>query len=304
MPAAASFPLEAYTIKYELAWDIAFQQMDATLRNSVTTVDANGERVHGNILDAVEMVDVTTRAGDTVVSDMGEDSWNFFPNPAANALRFDQWDEAYLGVISQPNSEVAQSQAYASNRFIDNIIVAAVTGTAYRGKNGTTAVTLPAAQTIAVDYTGDGVSPANTGLSWMKISQAQYLLSTAEVPTTERYLVTNAAGLKALIQDIITNHSAEVSSIRDLGRSLLQNGLMDFTFIQTERIAVSASDIASNLAYHKSAIKFGMWTDRRTLMDRLPTKNQALQIYTSVNVGATRAKDTGVVEILCDQSPA
>lgn len=304
MPAAVSFPLEAFTIKYELAWDIAFQQQNSDLRNSVTTVAASGERVHGNILDAVEMVDITTRAGDTIVSDMGEDSWNFFPNPAANALRFDQWDEAYLGVITQPNSEVAASQAYACNRFIDEIIVDAALGDAYRGKNGTDVVALPASQVVAVDYAGDGVTPANTGLSWMKISQAQYLLSTAEVPTTERYLVTNAAGLKALIQDIITNHSAEVSSIRDLGRSLLQNGLMDFTFIQTERVPVDDSDIASNLAYHKSAIKFGMWTDRRTLMDRLPTKNQALQIYTSVNVGATRAKDLGVVEILCDQSPA
>lgn len=302
MPAAASFPLEAYTIKYDLAWDIAFQQQNSDLRNSVTNVDANGERVHGNILDAVEMVDVTTRAGDTVVSDLGEDSWNFFPNPVANAIRLDQWDEAYLGVISQPNSEIANEQAYAANRFMDEIIVAAATGTAQRGKNGTDPVTLPAAQVIAANYTGDGVTPANTGLSWMKISQAQYLLSTAEVPTSERYLVTNAAGLKALIQDIITNHSAEVSSIKELGRSLLQNGLMDFTFIQTERIAVNDSDIASNLAYHKSAIKFGLWTGRMSRMDVLPTKNMALQIYTSINAGATRAKDTGVVEILCDQS--
>jgi len=303
MPAAASFPLEAYTIKYELAWDIAFQQQNSDLRNSVTNVDASGERVHGNILDAVEMVDITTRAGDTVVSDMGEDSWNFFPNPVANAIRLDQYDEAYLGVITQPNSEIASSQAYAVNRFLDEIIVAAATGIAQRGKNGTDAVSLPAAQIIAANYNGDGVSPQNTGLTWMKISQAQYLLSTAEVPTDGRTLVTNASGLKSLIQDIITNHSAEVSSIKELGRGLLQNGLMDFTFIQTERIAVSAGDVASNLAYHKSAIKFGMWGDRATFMDRLPTKNQALQIYTRANAGATRAKDTGVVEILCDQSP-
>lgn len=299
-----SFPLEAYTIKYELAWDLAFQQMDSTLRDSVTTVPASGERVKGNILDQIELIEDNTRGGDTVATDMGEDSWNIFPNPAYDAKRFDQWDEAYLGVITQPNSEVAQSQAYATNRYIDEQIVAAATGVAYRGKNGTTAVSLPPTQVIAVDYAGDGISPANTGLSWMKISQAQYLLDTAEVPKEGRTLVFNAAGMKALIQDIITNHSAEVTSIQALDRTLLKDGLMGFRFVQTERIAVDENDIATCLAYHKSAIKFGNWSDRKTLMDRLPTKKQSLQIYTSVNVGATRAKDTGVVSILCDQSPA
>ena len=99
----------------------------------------SGERVRDQILEDAEVTEYSERAGDTVYSDIDSDLWNVFPQPAEKADLIDEWDEAYLGTVVLPTSGVVQTHAAAVARQIDNKIVRAFTGTAYRGKNGTTA---------------------------------------------------------------------------------------------------------------------------------------------------------------------
>ncbi len=303
-----SFIPSSFQINYESAWDMAFQQTDSRLRDAVMTRSGlTGKVWQGPIIDDFEMEDDNVRGGDTVLSDATSEIWNVFPSSAYDAKEIARWDKEYLHMISQPDSEIAQGQAYASARKIDNRIVAALTGTAYRGENGTTATALPSAQVIAASYVGPDTTALGTKLNWYKISRAKALLDLAEVPFSDRYFAFDAENLEALANDVILNHSGELTSIKGMTTSqgsqfLLENGLFGFKFIQTQRLLRSDADVVTCVAWHKSAVRNGIWGDRKTTVDRIPMRKQALLIYTDLNANATRSKDTGVVSVLCDLS--
>lgn len=302
-----SFIPPSFQINYESAWDMAFQQTDSSLRDSVMTrTGVTGKVWTGPIIDDFEMTDDLVRGGDTVLSDLTSEIWNVFPKAAYDAKEIARWDREYLHQISQPDSEIAQAQAYAVARLIDNRIVAAATGIAQRGENGTTAVALPSTQIVAATYQGQA-SPTAGPLNWYKISRAKFLLDQAEVPMGGRTFVLDAENMEALVNDVIANHSGEIASIKGMNTNqgsafLLENGLLSFRFVQSERVLRDSSDVVTCLAYHKSAIRNGIWGDRKTQVDRIPTRKQALQIYTDVNANATRSKDRGVVSVLADMS--
>lgn len=302
-----SFIPSHFQINYESAWDMAFQQTDSRLRDAVMTRSGvTGRLWQGPIIDDFEMQDDNVRGGDTVLSDVTSEIWNVFPTPAYHAAEIARWDREYLHMISQPDSEIAQGQAYAVARKIDNRIVAAMTGNALRGEDGTTSTALPSAQVIASDYRGPESAAAGP-LNWYKISRAKALMDIAEVPFENRFFGLDGENLEALANDVIQNHSGELQSIKGLstqqgGQFLLENGLFGFRFIQSQRWLRSGADVVTCVAWHKSAIRNGMWGDRRSFVDRLPGRKQSLQIYTDMNSGATRSKDTGVVSVACDLS--
>jgi hypothetical protein len=302
-----SFTPPGFQINYGSSWELAYQQTDSRLRDAVSTrTGVTGRVWQDNIIDDFEMEDDNVRGGDTVLSDITADIWNVLPTPAYHAAELPRWDKEYLHNLALPDSEIVQSQAAAVARKIDNRIIAAMTGTAYRGNNATTAVTLPSAQQIASTYMGPE-SPAAGPLNWYKISRAKALLDLAEVPFGDRYLAFDAENLEALANDVIQNHSGELTSIKGMNSQmgqqfLLENGLFNFKFIQTQRVLRDESDVVTVVAWHKKAVKNGIWGDRRSFLDRMPGRKQAMQIYTDVNTGATRARDTGVVSIACDLS--
>lgn len=302
-----SFIPDSFQINYESSWDMAFQQTDSRLRDAVMTrTGMTGKVWQGPIIDDFEMDDDEVRGGDTQLSDVTSQIWNVFPKAAYHAAEIARWDKEYLHAISLPDSEIVQGQAAAVARKIDNRIIAALTGTAYRGENGTTATTLPAAQQIASSYRGPESAVAGP-LNWYKISRAKALLDIAEVPFMDRYLAFDGENLEALANDVIQNHSGELRSIQGMSvqmgaQFLLENGLFGFKFIQTQRVLRDESDVVTCVAWHKRACRNGMWGDRRSFIDRIPQRKQGLQIYTDMNSGATRSRDAGVVSIACDLS--
>lgn len=298
------FTLNHYDLRFEKAWEMAEQEAEDVIGSSVDIRVGSGQRVRGNILDEVDFVPITTRAADTPHTDLTSSMWNIFPRPADIGHLQDQWDEAYLREISNPTSEMAQNHAAASMRYKTDRVLAAATGTAYRGTNGTTTQAFLAGQQIATTYTGTGVTPAAGGMRFVKIAKAKQLLDTNLFPKSDRYLALNSKAVLDLIEDIIANHSDVVASAETFNAErLLREGLLGFKYIQTERISVSGSDVASCIAWHKRAIKFAPWQERKTTMSIRNDKSNALQIYSTINMDATRSHDYGVVEILCDQSP-
>lgn len=309
MPAITSIP-NSYTVEFGSSWEIAYQQIRSLLRDAVDSMPGQGERMRDQIMQDADATEYNTRAGDTNYSDIDSDLWNVFPQPAEKADLIDEWDEAYLGRVVLPTSAVVQTHAAAISRQIDNKIVRAFTAAAYRGKQGTTASNFDTTnQRVAVDYKGPNVSAANTGLNFHKIARAARILDDAEVPEGDRYLGIRAAQMENLVSDVIDNHSTELSSIKMMPNSRVITEILGFRIIQTQRwlvadpVTVAGTDVASDIAWHKGAMQLVVWGDRNTRMDILPQKRHALAIRTNVNVGVTRKRDQGVVEILSDQSP-
>lgn len=300
----------SYTIEFENSWDIAFSQEMSMLRDAVDSKPGQGERARGQILDIGEATEYNERGGETVYTDLDSDLWNVFPQPAEKATKIDEWDEAYLGDVVKPDSEVVRVHAGAISRQIDNKIVRAFTAAAYRGKNGTTSSSFDTTnQRVAVDYKGP-ITAANCGLNFYKVARAGKIMDDNEVPTQGRYLAIRAAQMEDLVNDVIQNHSGELSSIKSMANNnRVFTEILGFKVIQLQRVLVADSvtsagtDVASCIAWHKSAMQLCIWGDRKTYMDVLPKDRHALAIRTTVNANATRKKDAGVVEVLCDQSP-
>jgi hypothetical protein len=307
---AISANLNSFSIEFENSWDIAYQQMDSTLRDAVDSKGGQGERMRGQILDSIEATEYNERGGETVYSDLDADHWNVFPQPAEVANQIDEWDEAYLGQIVRPDSDVVRAHAAAIARQIDNKIVRAFTATAYRGKNGTSTAAFDTTnQRVASTYKGP-LTGAACGLNFYKVARAAKIMDDNEVPMSGRSLVMRAAQMEDLVNDVILNHSGELSSIKSMsGNNRVFTEILGFKVIQSQRVLVADSvtnagtDVASCIAFHKNAVQLAVWGDRNTRMDILPESRHALAIRTTVNVGATRKRDAAVIEVLADQSP-
>lgn len=290
-----------YPVQYESSFDLALQQKPALLRGAVTIEpNCRGRGKRLNNLGQGTTVDITTRGGATVMQDLTSESPWLFPTAAEAVNGLDEFDEVHLGEIVMPGSQLAENQAYAINRKIDNTIVAAATGTRYLGENGTTTDALPSSQQVAAIFPGS----TSTGLNFEKIARAAKILDTNEVPMEDRYLGIRAQQMEDLVLDIIANHSTDLSSIRTMPGTRVIEQILGFKVLQCERFAVDGSDICSVLAWQKSQLVLGIWSDRKTYMDIRADLRHTLQVRTTVNVAAVRRRNEGVVEILCDQSPA
>lgn len=305
--------LNAFIPVFESSWDIAYQQLQSKLRGAVDTQAGTGDRMRGQILDSAEATEYTERGGETVYSDLDADFWNVYPQPADYANLIDEYDDEYLASITRPDSEIVQTHAAAISRQIDNKIVRAFTAAARRGKDGSTSSNFDTTnQRVAVDYDGSGATSttANVGLNFYKIARARRIMDDNEVPEDGRYLAIRAAQMEDLAVDVLDNHSANVSDLQMLPGTRTITRIMGFDVIQIQRILVgdtvtsAGTDVASCIAWQRNAVKARVWKDRQTFMDVLPERRHNVAIRTVVNCGATRSKDGGVVEILCDQSPS
>lgn len=293
---------EHYPIMYERSFMQKLQQRMSKLRGTVMEKSGGGESIKFHRLLSQEMTTIEGRGGDTVATDLPTEHRWVRPVAAEVTNRFDEFDEVMLGQIVLPDSEVVTSQAMAVGRRFDNVIVEAFSGVAFEGEQGVTPVNLPAGQNIAVNYVPTG-SPANSGLTLFKVSQAKFILDRNEVPDNDRYIGFTSHQEKDLIDDILTNHAHDAASIDWVRRGrLMGESLMGFQPVRVERFTVNSSDIRKCVAWQKDQVGLGVWTDRTVRMDILPTKRHSLQIRTVLNIGATRIEELGVVTIDCDES--
>lgn len=290
---------EHYQIKYGLSYDLALQDTSSELREAVSYKPGSGERVTVNRLETLELTDYNERGGDTVNSDWDSQITSIFPQPADVSNRFDEWDEAYLHNISLPRSELSVSQAYAAQRRVSKFIVDAMTGPAYRGKNGTDVVPFDSDHIVPVNF------GAIEGMSWEKIAYVAYMMDELEVPKEGRFLGFRAKQMADLVADIFDNHAANLTDVKMMTGTKVISEILGFKVLTSQRFNKDeATDIASAVAWQRDAVCLSMWADRKTYMDILPGKRHSLQVRTVINGGAGRKEDKAVFEILADESPS
>jgi hypothetical protein len=199
-----------------------------------------------------------------------------------------------IRMLSSPTSIYPRLAMAALNRKKDDVIYAAARGSA-RTNSGTTA--LPSGQKIAA---------GGTGLTLSKLLSAKELLDTAEL--VEEGMGDNITGQGGPNRVIVCRSqeltdlygTTEIKSIDYNTVKALAEGQIDtflgFKFIRSERIYASGGT-GYVLAWTKTAMHLGIGKDIVTSIDRLPQKNQSVQVYARMSLGAVRVEDEGVVEI-------
>lgn len=217
------------------------------------------------------------------------------PRPFDKVTWIDEFDKDLLGQLPNPESPTVVDHGKAFNRLKDQVLIAALTGTAYTGQTGTTAVAVPTAQKVSVNVSG-----ANTGLTLLKLTQANYVLDSKDVEEDGRVLVYSSKQLQNLLQNVDQVNNVLYSDVRALMEGRITK-FMGFHFIKTELLPV-VSSIRTCVAYQKNFLKLGIGEDMTTKIDILPEHSHTIQVRSKMLLDATRMEEEGVVNIFCDES--
>jgi hypothetical protein len=281
-------------------WEHLVQQSDSRLKSKVNMKPINGKELTFSQLGKGKMRMITTRNGKTVPSDspmakgwvrlVGYDEVTYI----------DEFDDVSLGDLPAPESEHVQQHAFAANRTCDEVIIAALEGTRYIGEQGTTPVSVPVGQQVAVDYVKSG-STANSGLTLAKLLRTKFILDANEVEDAERYFVISAKQLYDLLNDVDQVSNADYASVKALVEGNV-NRFAGFEFVRTELLTLDAdTSVRTCIAYQKKGLTLCMGKEKKVKISIRDDLNETVQVRTVVQLGASRTEEERVVLVFCDE---
>ena len=275
----------AFVQQYRNNLMILAQQKGSKLRNTVRTESVNGTSAYFDRLGATAAVKRLTRHGDTPLIDSPHSRRRLSTAPYEWADLIDQADKVRL--LIEPTSEYAQNAANAMGRTMDDIIIAAASGTAYTGVDGsgTQALTLQ-------------VAAGATNLTLAKLLEAKQDLDEGDVEGEDRYIIVSPKMMTSLLGTTEVK-SADYNAVKALVQGQLDT-FLGFKFVTSNRLAANATaDGHLCLAYQRSGLVLGIGEDVKTEIGPRPDKSYSTQVYVRMDLGATRLEEARVVEIDC-----
>lgn len=225
-----------------------------------------------------------------------------------------------LRMIHDPQDPITKAFAAAFGRKIDRILIDGLLGTAYEGKQGQTAVSLPNSQKV-VAFDGTTTSGVGLNIKTLRAIKKKFAQNEAVRDGEELVLAVTAEEIDSLLgQTEVT--SADYNSVKALVNGVVDT-FMGFRFIRTELIPRPAANVTYTItngvfgagtgtvtaakgrrciAFVKGAVLFASAESMTTLIDRLATKGDVIQIYSKMTVGATRLEDKKVVEVITSEA--
>jgi len=276
--------------QYQNTMRILCQQKDSRLEGTtIPPVKIEGEYLYWERIGATEAVDLEVRHGDTPNIEVDHSRRRSTAAPKVWATLLDRADAARM--LVDPKGPYQQTAKMAMNRAKDRIIIAALGGSAWSGKTGTTEVVLPASQKIA---------HSNVGLTLGKILLASEMLETADVdPEIERFIIASAQQKTNLLTTTEVK-STDYNSVKALTDGKI-NQFMGFTF-KWLNLLTKTLTTRYCYAYTKEAIGFGTVEEITVRLSERVDKNYAWQPYVSMDMGASRIEEVQVIEIACTET--
>lgn len=284
------------------------QQDRSLLEGRVRTRPGRGKVEYFERLSPSNMLQVTTRHGDTVWNDIEHSRRAAFKADYAWSQPVDEED--MLELIIDPVGEYAMAAAAAVGRRIDQTIVNALYGSASTGEGGAGTQALPAGQKINAGGTNK--------LTLANISSGLQLLYDRGVVVTPgdfTYLV-NPAGMKHVIDDTGTSNGA-FTGTDYTNSNVMQAGVVNvylgFTWIMLPDqnnnasygiLPLVATDNVATFMFHRNGLGLAVWNRVSASIDKRPDKNNTTQVLVKTSIGAVRVEDELVVQIEVDESGA
>ena len=271
------------------------QQEDSRFSMCVRREGQKSEKEFFDQIGAVASTEVNTRFPDSPVMNTPHDRRVVTLRKFHLGDFFDSFDE--MQTVIDPTSDYMQNFNAACNRDRDDVIISSFFGSAYTGKEGTTAVTFPAGQQVAVNLGG-----SNIGLTVRKLREARKLLRKAEVDfdREEVYIAVNAEGI-----DDLLGETQAISSDYNAIKPLVDGNIakfMGFTFIPSERLPVDGSNYRRLPVWCRSAILHSTGIDYTTRITERGDKSFNWYGYARWAFGAVRMEEKKVVEIKIDET--
>lgn len=219
-----------------------------------------------------------------------------------------------IRMLIDPTSEYALAASWAMGRAMDDVIIAALGGTAYSGVNGATSVDLANSNKLGA-HTGSALSDLNV----KTLRAAKRYLDSAEVdPSIKRYLVCSAKQIESMLgQTEVTN--ADYNTVKALVQGEV-NTFMGFEFISLERLSTQTAALSCSTstgaagsgssvvgarqayAFAQDGVLLAIGEESKAKISERADKSYATQVYNCMSIGATRMEENKVVQVLCTES--
>ncbi len=290
----------AYSQKFAADVHIQYQQGASRLKGKVAERSmVGGETLWLPQVGAVTGHNEYTRHADTQYTDTAHATRKLVANPErwADLIDVPDRNRSVADFIGPYNAVAA---AYFGRRY-DTIVQENALGTNYAKLAGATSessVALPSSQQVIAAFSG-----STEGLTLAKMVEAKSILGQNETPMGEAIcFVHRQEQLDDLLVNVDQVRNADYAAVKALVQGEVSN-FLGMDFVKTQTVAVTAGDIASCIAFTKSALVAGITSGFNAKVEQLPTKNYSWQLWAEQDIGATRVQEEGVVEVLCDQSP-
>lgn len=226
-----------------------------------------------------------------------------FPKDGSCAQIVDTFDE--LRLISDPKSMYSTNTAAAVGREWDDRIIAKALGTA------TTGTDVDALGSETFDTTTYGVastygtSGGATGLTVAKLIELRRKFDhygQDGMPDDQQITLVIGSQQHA---DLLAQ--TQVVSTDYVERPVLQEGritrYMGFDFQVSERLLTETTNVRSCLAFMKSGMYLGVWSEVENSVDKLVhIESQPWQLYTKMTSGSVRLQPGKLIAVYCSDS--
>lgn len=277
----------SFVEQYKSNLMIMSQQKGSKTRSTVTVDTVTGQSAYFERLGATAAVPRTTRHGDTPLVSTPHSRRKVSLAPYEWADLLDDSDKVRL--LIEPTSDYATNAVNAMGRTMDDIVIAAAGGFSYGGVAGGTPIALPASQKIVV---------GGTNLTLAKLLNAREIFALADVERDGAVIFVSPKMLTGLL-NVTEVKSTDYNSVKALVRGEIDSYL-GFKFIETTRLP---NNLTANgkFAYiwTKRAMGLAIGAEIKTRISERDDKAYSTQVYVSMDLGATRIEDEGVIELDC-----
>lgn len=281
---------ESFIRAYSDNFIAVMQQKESRLQPTVRV--EGGVRGKARSFDPIGAVTArkrTTRHGDTYnVSTPHSRRWALL-DPYDIGDLTDEPDK--IRSLTDPTSEYLQNFIRALNRSKDDVIIAALGGSATAGEEATTTVALPTAQKIATSSLGMTTEKVLTTLEMLNLADAD--------PDEDKYMVVAPKQVTDMLKEVEAT-SSDYTTLRPLqdGKIVYWGG---FNWIMSNRLSLS-STTRYCYGYLKRAIGLAVGADIKTKMAERADKSFSTQAFGSMDLGAVRIEDAAVIQVACTES--
>jgi hypothetical protein len=284
---------------------LASQEM-SKLRGTVINEDVQGEEKFWDQYGTVEMLERTTRFGDSPINITPRESRRLTLFAYETGEPIDSFDTVRM--LNDPASPIVRRHSEAVARQFDRTIIENLLGPAVVGRKSPTVVNLPAGHVIAVDnhaynHETATVTSGNVGLTIGKLLATKAAFGRADVDTPSGgfHIAVTEEQIVDMLR-LIPTTSADFNMVKALAQGDI-NSFMGFNFhvVTPSLLPLSAAGHRRVPVWTPDAAVLGIGQDMRAYVDRRSDKSFNWYTYMELFIGATRVEEAKVVEILCNE---
>ena len=259
------------------------QQADTRLRRFVTEKATDGQKHNWERLGSGE---ASLKAAARVATPTSDLPWSRRVSLAQTYHMGETVEqEDVVQMLIDPNSNVSAAIANGMKRKIDDILIAAATGTALNG-DGTTS-TFPAGQVV-----GDGTG----AISIDNILEVQEKFYKNDIDPDESKVMVISPTVQRKLMSLMEVTSGDFQNSKALATGMLPDW-MGFTWVVSNRLLVPSAGQISCLAFTKRALGFQVNRDITAKVAEDPSLSFAWRIYAAMTMGAVRTEDEHIVHL-------